>query len=134
VRRSIPAAALLSALLVLPWSAAGAAPTEVRSSQQAASLLAQAEEAFSELKASATAQRKRENFTRVLGAYRRVFEKYPATRQGDQALIRAGELLTLLYRWTGQEADLNRAQNYYQRLVQSSPKSPLADDALLAIA
>ena len=135
MRRSIPVAALLSTLLVPPWLTSGAAsPAAVRSSQQAAETLAQAEEAFAELKANTTAQRKRENFVRVLESYRRVFEKYPATRQSEQALMRAGELLTLLYRWTGQEADLNRAQNYYQRLAQSSPRSPLADDALLAIA
>ena len=66
---------------------------------------------------------------RVLDAYRRVFEKYPATRQGEESLLRAGELLTLLFRWTGQEGDLNQARNYYQRLIQTSPKSALADEA-----
>ena len=97
-------------------------------------MFSQAEESFAALRKNAQAQRQRQNFTRVFEAYRRVFEKFPATRQGEQSLMRAGELQTLLFRWTGQQGDLNQAQNYYQRLVQTSPKSPLVDDALLAIA
>jgi N-acetylmuramoyl-L-alanine amidase len=134
VRRFVALAALLAAVLAAPWTARGAAPVPGRSSPLAAELVARADEDFSALRASASAQRQRQNYVRVLEAYRRVFEKYPGTLQSEQALLRAGELLTLLYRWTGQAADLNRAQNYYQRLVQTAPRSPLADDALLAIA
>ncbi len=134
MRRALTVAAFLSVLLALSWQAHGASPATTPVLSRAESLFARAEADFSALRASAQAQRQRQNYVRVLEAYRRVFEKYPATRAGDQALMRSGELLTLLFRWTGQEGDLNRAQNYYQRLVQTSPKSPLLDDALLAIA
>jgi len=135
MRRRLPVAACLAALLVLPLPGRGAAPAPAaRGSAAALSLFAQAEESFSELRRNAQAQRQRQNFTRVLEAYRLVFEKYPATRQSEESLLRAGELQTLLFRWTGQAGDLNQAQNYYERLIQTSPKSPLADDALLAIA
>jgi len=133
LRRSVFVAACLAALLVLPLPARCAASV-ARSAAAAIALFAQAEESFAALRVNDHAQRQRQNFTRVLEAYRRVFEKFPATRQSEESLMRAGELMTLLFRWTGQEGDLNRAQNYYQRLIQTSPKSPLVDDALLAIA
>lgn len=126
-------AVCLAALLALP-SPARCAASAAKSPAAPAALFSKAEAAFSALRADARAQRQRQNFIRVLEAYRQVFERYPATRQGAESLMRAGELMTLLFRWTGLEGDLNLAQNYYQRLVQSSPKSPLVDDALLAIA
>jgi N-acetylmuramoyl-L-alanine amidase len=130
--RRLLSAACLVALVCLPLPGRCAA-TAARASAAGAALFAQAEASFAALKANPQAQRQRHNFARVLEGYRRVFEKYPATREGEAALMRAGELLTFLFRWTGQEGDLNRAQNYYQRLVQTAPKSPLVDDALLAI-
>ncbi len=133
MRRFLSLAACLAALLI-PSSPARAAASSAQGSAAARAQFAQAEESFAALRGNAQAQRQRQNFTRVLEGYRQVFEKYPATRQGEEALMRAGELLTMLFRWTGQEGDLNQAQNYYQRLVQASPKSPLVDDALLAIA
>ena len=132
MRRGILVVAGLALLFALPTSTRAAVP-DARG-PGAIALFTQAEESYAALRANTQAQRQRQNFTRVLDAYRRVFEKFPATRQGEASLMRAGELLTLQFRWTGQEGDLNRAQNYYQRLVQTSPKSPLVDDALLAIA
>ncbi len=79
---------------------------------------------FTTCKANARAQRQRQNFSRVLEAYRLVFDKYPATQPGRASLMRAGELMTLLFRWTGREGDLNQAQNYYQRLVADLPQKP----------
>ena len=129
MRRCLPVAACLAALLVLPLPARGAAPAPAaRGSAAAPALFAKAEESFAALRANAQAQRQRQNYIRVLDDYRRVFEKYPATRQGEESLMRAGELMTLLFRWTGQEGDLNQARNYYQRLIQTSPKSPLVDE------
>jgi len=125
------AAVLLLALVAVPRAVPGAAEPERGT---AAALYSRAEKAFSALKADARAQRQRGNFMRVLEDYRRVFEKHATTRQAERALLRAGELHTLLYRWTGQEGDLNRAQHYYQRLLQNYPGSPLLPDAQLAIA
>jgi N-acetylmuramoyl-L-alanine amidase len=117
-----------------PGAKGGTARGKEAASAAAAALFAQAEEAFTALKSDARAQRQHQNFMRVLDAYRAVFEKHPATRQAELSLLRAGELYALLYRWTGQEGDLTRAQNYYQRLIQSYPRSSLVDDARLAIA
>ena len=103
----IVACALLACSSAVPATAS--APAAGRST--AAELFARAEEAFSALKADTRAQRQRQSFTRVLEAYRRVFEKHPYTRQAERSLLRAGELHTLLFRWTGQEGDLNRAQH-----------------------
>jgi len=50
------------------------------------------------------------------------------------ALLRAGELYTLLYRWTSSKSDLNSAKHYYQRLTRDYPGSALADDAFVAVA
>jgi len=125
MRPSAPVAACLAALLLLPLPARGAAPAApaARGSKVAVALFAKAEESFAALRANSQAQRQRQNFTRVLEAYRRVFEKYPATRQGEESLMRAGELLTLLFRWTGQEGDLNRAQNTTSASSRRPPRA-----------
>jgi len=133
MRRRLPVVLCLTLFFALPFPEFGAAAA-ARGSTAATRQFTRAEASFTALRGSTKAQRQRQNFTRVLEAYRLVFEKYPATRQGDESLLRAGELMTLLYRWTGRAGDLNQAQNYYERLIQTSPKSPLVDDALLAIA
>ncbi|MHB8836706.1 MAG: N-acetylmuramoyl-L-alanine amidase [Candidatus Methylomirabilia bacterium] len=131
MRRRLPLAAGLALMITLSSPLPGAA---ANGPTAAARQYARAEASFQALRESPQAQRQRQNFTSVLEAYRLVFEKFPGTRQGEASLLRAGELLTLLFRWTGRAGDLNQAQNYYERLVQSFPKSPLVDDALLAIA
>ncbi|HEY5999866.1 MAG TPA: hypothetical protein VI078_11295, partial [bacterium] len=137
--RALLVAAALAAALAAPAGAAPRPAPAAGTSRQAPglsapALFAKAEDAFGALKADARAQRNHRSFMRVLDLYRAVFEKYPATRQAELSLMRAGALYTLLYRWTGQEGDLNRAQNYYQRLIQSYPRSTLVDDARIAIA
>jgi len=133
MKRRLSVTAGLVAILLLPLPAQCVAPA-ARDSAAATALFARAEASFTALRLNSRQQRQRRNFTSVLQAYRQVFEKFPASRQGEQSLMRAGELFTLLFRWTGREGDLNQAQNYYQRLVQTFPRSNLADDALLAIA
>jgi N-acetylmuramoyl-L-alanine amidase len=127
------AAVLLAAALHAAPGAAAAATGASRESAAAAQF-AKAEDAFAALRADARAQRLRENYARVLAAYRAVFERYAGTRQAEQSLLRAGELHTLLFRWTGQQADLVSAQHYYERLIEAAPKSPRAAEARLALA
>jgi N-acetylmuramoyl-L-alanine amidase len=123
-------AALLSAVVLLA-AAPGAARTAP--APPAAGLFRRAEADFAALKASTAQQKSRQSYARVLEGYRAVFETHARTKQAELALLRAGELYTLLYRWTRLEADLNRAQNYYQRLIEGYRRSPLVDDAQLAI-
>jgi N-acetylmuramoyl-L-alanine amidase len=70
----------------------------------------------------------------VLDRYRRVFEKHPDSPEAETALLRAGVLYTLLYRWTSSRPDINSAKHYYQRLIKDYPQSSLADDAQISIA
>jgi N-acetylmuramoyl-L-alanine amidase len=99
-----------------------------------ASLLSRAERGFADLKKKADRQRYRHNYEKVLDRYRRVFDRHPGTPEAEKSLLRAGELYTLLYKWTTSKSDLNRAKNYYQRLIDKYPASPLADDAQISIA
>jgi len=124
---SARAAGALALLLAL-----GAAPAPARAAAPAPQLLARAEASFAELRGSAKLQRLRQSYDRVIARYRAGFDGYPRSREAEAALLRAGEVYRLLHRWTSREGDLNRALNYWQRLVTKYPGSPLADDAQLA--
>jgi N-acetylmuramoyl-L-alanine amidase len=130
VTRALPAALLALALVAGPGTGASAAT----GASTAATLFAKAEADFAALRSDPARQRLRQSYTKVLEEYRTVFDAHPKTRQAEQALLRAGALHALLYTWTRQQADLNRAQNYYERLIAAYPRSSLADDAQLAIA
>jgi N-acetylmuramoyl-L-alanine amidase len=120
-----------SAAKTAPRAAAGKAP---RKSSPAAPLLSRAEKKFNDLKKTTSRQKYRHNYDNVLREYRKVFEKHPGSSEAATALLRAGELHALLFRWTKLQSDLNLARHYYQRLLKSYPDSALADDAQLAIA
>lgn len=111
-----------------------AAKSTSRKSSAAAILLSRAETKFNNLKKKTSLQKYRHNYDNVLSAYRKVFEKHPGSSEAERALLRAGELHTLLFRWTKLKSDLNLAKHYYQRLLESYPDGALADDAQLAIA
>lgn len=100
----------------------------------AASLLARADREFDKLKKKTSLQRYRHNYEKVLNRYRRVFDTYPGSDEGAKALMRAGELYTLLYKWTGSRSDLNRSKNYYLTLIGDYPGNSLVDDAQIAVA
>ena len=118
-----------------PSSAEPKAPPVRRTSSGAASsLLSRADEEFTKLKKTSSLQRYRHNYEKVLGRYRKVFDNHPGTPEAERALLRSGELYTLLYRWTESKSDLNRAKNYYQLLIGDYPGSSLSDDAQIAIA
>jgi N-acetylmuramoyl-L-alanine amidase len=115
-------------------SAAADASPPSQSSSAASKLLKRADDDFAALRRDSGRQRFRHHYMNVLDRYRRVFEKHPGTFQAERALLRAGELYTLLFRWTSLKADLNSAKHYYQRLVKDYPSGSLADDAQIAIA
>jgi len=100
----------------------------------AASLLAQADKEFASLKKKTSLQRYRHNYEKVLNRYRRVFDTHPGSNEAAKALMRAGDLYTLLYRWTESKSDLNRSKNYYLKLIGDYPGNSLADDAQIAVA
>jgi N-acetylmuramoyl-L-alanine amidase len=114
-----------------PRATAGSTP---RKSSTAATLLSRADRKFADLKKKTSRQKYRHNYDNILREYRKVFEKHPGSSEAERALLQAGELHTLLFRWTKRKSDLNLAKHYYQRLLQDYPGSGLADDAQLAIA
>ena len=104
-----------------PAAAPAAAPAPGKSSSTASTLLKRADSDFAALRKDSSRQRFRHHYLNVLDRYRRVFEKHPGTVQAETALLRAGELYTLLFRWTALKPDLNSAKHYYQRLVKDYP-------------
>ena len=101
---------------------------------EASSLLTRAEREFTVLKRKKSLQKYRHNYEKIEKKLRRVYEGHPKSREAETALLRGGELYTLLYRWTSGRADLDESQRYYRRLIRDYPKSRLVDDAQLAIA
>lgn len=117
-----------------PAAAKTPSPPPSPSSSRAATLLKEADRRFSELKKKKSLQKYRHHYDKVLARYRKVFEGYRDAREAPTALLRSGELFTLLYRWTSIRDDLDSSRQYYQRLLQDYPDSALADDAQIAIA
>jgi N-acetylmuramoyl-L-alanine amidase len=63
-----------------------------------------------------------------------VAEKYPRDDAAPQALLFAGDLLSELWRFSGNSDDASAAVRCYRRMLEGWPKHRLADDVALRVA
>ncbi len=63
-----------------------------------------------------------------------IYERYPGTERGLEALFMKGKLYYRLYKYSGMELDSDMAIKSLRDLVLSHPKSKFADDSLYMIA
>lgn len=73
---------------------------------------------------------KRKNWIRLIKRFTTINQSYPRSRRADDALFLAGSLYSSLYNYSGWDADLQRANDLYGKVVSDYRGSRLADDSL----
>lgn len=73
---------------------------------------------------------KRKNWIRLIKRFTSINQSYPHSRRADDALFLAASLYSSLYNYSGWDADLQRANDLYGRVVSAYRESRLADDSL----
>lgn len=73
---------------------------------------------------------KRKNWIRLIKRFTSINQSYPHSRRADDALFLAASLYSSLYNYSGWDADLQRANDLYGKVVSAYRESRLADDSL----
>ena len=73
---------------------------------------------------------KRKNWIRLIKQFTSINHSYPHSRRADDALFLAASLYSSLYNYSGWDADLQRANDLYGKVVSDCRESRLADDSL----
>ncbi|MEA3241724.1 MAG: hypothetical protein U9P37_09175, partial [Pseudomonadota bacterium] len=73
---------------------------------------------------------KRKNWIRLIKQFTSINQSYPRSRRADDALFLAASLYSSLYNYSGWDADLQRANDLYGKVVSAYLESRLADDSL----
>jgi N-acetylmuramoyl-L-alanine amidase len=99
-----------------------------------ASAFAQAKQSYQELKKDAQRRKLRHHWQNVAKKFESVALKFPKSKEAPDALLRAGEMLSELARFSSNDEDVNAAKKAYQKFLESYPKSKLADDVAFNLA
>ena len=73
---------------------------------------------------------KRKNWIRLIKRFTRLHQDYPHSQRADDALYLAASLYSSLYNYSGWNADLQRSNDLYGKIVADYRDSRLADDSL----
>jgi N-acetylmuramoyl-L-alanine amidase len=73
---------------------------------------------------------KRKNWLRLINRFTRLHKTYPDSQRADDFLYLAAGLYASLYNYSGWNADLQRSNNLYGKIVADYRGSRLADDSL----
>ncbi|MEJ2525357.1 MAG: N-acetylmuramoyl-L-alanine amidase [Desulfuromonadales bacterium] len=90
-----------------------------------------ARESYYALQNSARKQMYREQWQKVFDRFQAVYERFPDTRRGGDALYMCGKTMAGLYNISRIEPDAERAVALFEDMARVYPASNLADDALL---
>ncbi|HCX88973.1 MAG: N-acetylmuramoyl-L-alanine amidase [Deltaproteobacteria bacterium CG_4_9_14_3_um_filter_44_9] len=94
----------------------------------------EAYQAFKTLQVSKAKRVSRTNWIYCAGKFENIYKKYPKASRADDAMYMAGKVYQYLYGYSGKGSDLDKAIQFYQRMMESYPESKLADDAQFRIA
>ncbi len=119
--------------LLLFYLIISAAPCHGARSQAEKSYLA-ARQGYDRLASSASLRKNRQNWTRVINGFRKVYLSYPDDKDiAPRALFMMGRCYSELYGYSRRHSDIEEALERYQVLTERFPDSRLADDALYEI-
>ncbi len=90
-----------------------------------------ARDAYYSLQNSARKQMYREQWEQVFDRFRAVYERYPETSRGPDALYMCGKTTAGLYGISRIKPDAERAVELFEEMADIYPDNSLADDALL---
>ncbi|MDH3454270.1 MAG: N-acetylmuramoyl-L-alanine amidase [Desulfuromonadales bacterium] len=101
------------------------------SAESAEQAYRKARDDYHSLQNSSRKQMYREQWERVYGQFEAVYERFPASKRGGDALYMCGKTTAGLYAVSRIKPDALRAVELFEQLAESYPDSSLADDALL---
>lgn len=116
-------------LLLVPGHPVAAAGSSARE-QKAEQAYRQAKKDYGKFNRDKKQWPKRKNWIVLINKFTRIHQHYPRTKRADDALFLAASLYSSLYNYSGWDADLQRANNLYEKVASDYPKSRLADDSL----
>lgn len=96
-------------------------------------LYQKARESYYSLKRSKEKKKFRHNWIKVVNRYKKVYDRYPGGKRGDESLYMAAKLYLELNPYSGMDRDLKRSNGLFRELVSKYPESRLADDAWFMI-
>jgi N-acetylmuramoyl-L-alanine amidase len=117
---------LLSILFLGLNPVSGASNKSFSNPQQ---LLAKADQSKNALLASPDKVKYRDNWFNCISKYQEIYEKYPQSDQAPWALYHSAVLSRKLYKYSGMDADLNKALSLFEKLANEYINHRLADDA-----
>ncbi|MBW2701818.1 MAG: tetratricopeptide repeat protein, partial [Deltaproteobacteria bacterium] len=109
-------------------------PVHAGSPQKAEKAYQQARKAYYLFKADKKKQKLRHHWQKTAAGFERVAEQYKKSARAADALFTAGRLYYDLFGISRVEADLDKAVEHFERLVNEFPANGLADDGQLYIA
>ena len=116
-------------ILLLPGHLAAASSASV-SEQKAERAYRLAKKDYRQFNRDKKKWPKRKNWIRLIKRFTSINQSYPHSRRADDALFLAGSLYSSLYNYSGWNADLQRANDLYGKVVSDYRESRLADDSL----
>jgi N-acetylmuramoyl-L-alanine amidase len=90
-----------------------------------------ARDAYYSLQNSSRKQMYREQWQRVYNKFESVYERFPKTRRGAEALYMCAKTTSGLYNISRIKPDAERAVELFEQMAETYPDSSLADDSLL---
>jgi N-acetylmuramoyl-L-alanine amidase len=90
-----------------------------------------ARDAYYSLQNSSRKQMYREQWERVYSQFESVYERFPKSKRGSDALYMCGKTTAGLYAISRIKPDAERAVDLYVKMAEIYPQSSLADDALI---
>ena len=109
-------------------------PVQAGGNHAAEKAYQQARKAYYLFKADKKKQKLRHHWQKTAAGFERVAEKHKKSARAADALFTAGRLYYDLYGISRVEADLDRAVEHFEQLVDEFPANGLADDGQLYIA
>lgn len=123
--RDIPHILCIFFFFIIMWSSG----SECESATGTESLLKKANQCRHSLYGSSKRMKYRHHWMNCIDQYKNIYEKYPKSEQAPWALYYSARMYQRLYRYSGLEADADRALEIYDRIIKDYKIHRLADDA-----
>ena len=125
---------ILAFMILLVSSPLAAATSSSVMEQKAEQAYRQAKKDYGQFNRDKKQWPKRKNWLKLISKFSRIHQSYPHSSRADDVLFLAASLYSSLYNYSGWDADLQRANDLYGKVVSAYQESRLADDSLYHMA
>lgn len=129
IRPGLSAGSLFLLFLFMSICLAGTPEALSKNSPEAKILLEKADDCRKSLYRSDKDMRYRHNWLNCIKLYRKVYDSHPMSDQAAWAIYQSAQMFKKLYKYSGQQQDLDDAIEQYRKLAEERRDHRLADDA-----